>query len=159
MKKTVSVLSILLIASACQKNATGGNNQIKNADWLLGTWENKSEFGTLTESWQKVNDSIFKGQSYFLNLSNDTVHSETIVLKQTNDKLIYQTTIIGQNDNQAVAFPLSTTTENTLVFENTKHDYPQKITYTKKSEKSIIAEISGKQLGKESKEQFEMTKK
>jgi hypothetical protein len=46
-----------------------------------------------------------------------------------------------------------------LVFENKEHDFPQKITYTKISNDSIVAEISGMKDGKQSKESYPMKKK
>ncbi|WP_307293758.1 hypothetical protein [Flavobacterium sp. SORGH_AS_0622] len=46
-----------------------------------------------------------------------------------------------------------------MVFENPKHDYPQKITYTKGPNNTLTAEISGKLNGKPSSEKFVMTKK
>jgi hypothetical protein len=45
-----------------------------------------------------------------------------------------------------------------LVFENPKHDYPKKITYTQITEDSLEAEISGILEGKASSEKFSMKK-
>jgi hypothetical protein len=45
-----------------------------------------------------------------------------------------------------------------LVFENPKHDYPKKITYTKINDDSLVAEISGILDGKPSSEKFSMKK-
>jgi hypothetical protein len=49
-------------------------------------------------------------------------------------------------------------TEKQMVFENPKHDYPQKITYNQIRKDSLIASISGVQLGKPSSEKYEMKK-
>ena len=72
--------------------------------------------------------------------------------------LTYTATIKGQNDDKAVAFNLTTATEKQLVFENGKHDYPKKISYTQISKDSLIAEISGMQQGKPSTEKYRMGK-
>jgi hypothetical protein len=48
---------------------------------ILGNWESKSDEGTLTESWSKVNDSTFQATSYFIK-EKDTIHFETITLQQ-----------------------------------------------------------------------------
>ena len=81
------------------------------------------------ETWKKVNDSTFKAESYFIK-EKDTLHFETIILQQKGEKLTYNATVKGQNNDKAVAFNLTSATEKKLVFENPKHDYPQKITYT-----------------------------
>jgi hypothetical protein len=72
--------------------------------------------------------------------------------------LTYTATVEGQNDDKPVAFKLTTATEKQMVFENPKHDYPQKISYTQITPDSVVAKISGIQQGKPSSEQFSMKK-
>ena len=95
----------------------------------MGNWENKSVDGNLTENWKKVNDSTFQAQSYFIK-EKDTLHFESIILQQKGENLTYTATVKGQNNDKPVAFKLTTATEKQMVFENPKHDYPQKISYT-----------------------------
>ena len=106
----------------------------------------------------KENDSTFNGNSYFIN-TKDTVHFESIKLTQKTEELIYVATVVGQNDDKAVDFKLTSDADNTFTFENPTHDYPQKITYKKVNETNLVATISGKQQGKESQESYPMSKK
>jgi hypothetical protein len=82
---TASLSLYLLILMDC--NNTGKSlpddnySRTKGFDWLVGTWENQSKEGTLTEVWTKMNDSTFSGQSYFV-AGNDTSFSESISLVQ-----------------------------------------------------------------------------
>ena len=156
-QKTTLILLLLAIVS-CKKTETIEKDKIKIADWLIGTWENKSEDGVLTESWQKVNDSTFSATSYFIK-NDDTLHSEKITLSQHSEMLMYSATVNGQNNDKAIDFGSTTTTENKLVFENPSHDYPQKITYTKNANNTLTAEISGNLQGKMTTEKFVMSKK
>jgi len=64
MKKAILILVITLTFASCQKSKEV--SKIVVADWLLGNWENKSKDGDLLESWKKVNDSIYDGESYFI---------------------------------------------------------------------------------------------
>jgi len=82
-----------------------------------------------------------------------------VILEQKNDSLFYKVTVKGQNNNEAVAFYLTTADDDQLVFENPKHDFPNKITYSKISNDSLVAEISGMKDGKESKESYPMKKR
>lgn len=157
MQKIVSTLSLLLIVSACQKDTTAEKNLIKKADWLIGNWENKTNLGTLSENWKKVNDSTFKAKSLFIK-DKDTIHKETILLQQKGEILIYTTNIKGQNDNKSIRFELNTETENELLFENIKNDYPQKISYKKTANNSLTTQISGVQFGKPSAEKYTLVK-
>ena len=159
MKNKIIILLFLLAFTACKNSDSEGTekDKIKLAHWLLGNWENKSVEGSLTENWEKVNDSTYKATSYFAN-EKDTLHFETINLEQKGEVLTYIATIKGENDDKPVAFNLTISTEKQLVFENLKHDYPQKISYSQISKDSIVAEISGIQQGKPSTEKYLMAR-
>ncbi|MCV9930850.1 DUF6265 family protein [Flavobacterium sp. LS1R47] len=158
MFQKITLILLLLAIVSCKKTETPEKDKIKAADWLIGKWENVTPQGTLTETWNKVNDSTFQGSSFFIK-GKDTIHFESIKLQQNGEILTYNATVKGQNNDEAVAFKLTNSTEKGLVFENPKHDYPQKISYTKDANNTLTAEISGIQLGKPSSEKYLMTKK
>ena len=155
MKKVILSLLIILTFASCQKSKEV--SKIVVADWLLGNWENKSPEGNLFESWKKVNDSLFIGESYFIK-GKDTLHSEKIQMKQKGEALFYIATVKGQNNDKPVTFVRNDTIEKQLVFENPKHDFPQKISYSMITKDSIVIQISGIQQGKPSSERFSMKK-
>tara|TARA_R110000868_G_scaffold146220_2_gene366951 strand:+ start:4470 stop:4958 length:489 start_codon:yes stop_codon:yes gene_type:complete len=160
MFKKITLLLLIATLLSCKKSDSSDKNEkdkIKTAHWLLGTWENKTAEGNLSESWEKVNDSTYEGQSYFIK-GKDTIHFETIQLQQKGEELIYNATVQGQNEDKPIPFKLTKTSEKELVFENPKHDYPQKISYKNVSKDSLITEISGMQSGKPSSEKYVMTK-
>lgn len=149
----------LFVLIGCQNKSEKQFEKLEKMNWLIGQWENTTPEGHLTETWSKVNDSTFSGQAYFILKEKDTVHSESIVLTQVSEDLIYRPTVKGQNNDEPVDFKLTSDTENSFSFENPNHDYPQKIVYKKVSEKSLVATISGKEQGKTSTESYQMTKK
>ncbi len=157
MRKKITFLFLAIGLFSCKNSDKNEKEKIKAVHWLLGKWENKTNDGTLSEIWEKVNDSTFKGQSYFIK-DKDTLHFETILLQQNGENLTYKTIIKGQNNDEAVSFLLNTEIENQWFFENPKHDYPQKISYTPTNKNSMVAKISGIQQGKPSSEQYTMTK-
>ena len=150
------LLIVVFTVFSCQnsKNKT----KIIGADWILGTWENKSDEGTLLESWKKLNDSVFVGESYFIN-EKDTLHSEQMQLKQKGEKLFYISKIKGQNSDKPVTFPQNIEIEKQLVFENPTNQYPRKISYKPTGKEKITIQVSGIQLGKPSLDNFVMKKK
>ncbi|MDI5886281.1 MULTISPECIES: DUF6265 family protein [Flavobacterium] len=155
-RKTTLILLLLVIVS-CKNSDSNKNEKIKAASWLLGNWENKSADGNLTENWEKLNDSTFQAQSYYIK-EKDTVHFESIILQQKGENLTYTATVKGQNNDKPVVFKLTTATDKQVSFENLKHDYPQKISYSQITPDSLVAKISGIQQGKSSSEQFSMKK-
>lgn len=158
MFQKITLLTLIIAFVSCQKKETVEKDKIKKADWLIGNWENTTPEGVLSENWQKLNDSTFNASSYFIK-GKDTLHFETIVLTQKGETLTYFATVKGQNEDKAIAFPSTVESDKQLVFENSKHDYPQKITYTKGANNTLTAEISGNLNGKPSTEKFVMTKK
>ena len=156
--KTIYGIVVFALIVSCQKKSEKKFDKLDKMQWLVGSWEQKLPEGTLIENWEKENDSTFIGGSYFVK-GKDTIHSENVVLTQKNEDLFYIPTVIGQNNDEPVTFKLTSDIENTFVFENPTHDYPQKITYKKVNDTNLLASISGKQQGKESKESYPMKKK
>jgi Domain of unknown function (DUF6265) len=133
-------------------------SDIKKAGWLIGSWQNVSENEISAEIWEKKNDSTFSAKSYVI-VKNDTVFSESIRIEQRGNSLFYIPTVKEQNQGHAVEFVLVSSNEDQLVFENLKHDFPQKISYNKITNDSILAEISGIVEGKNKTVRFPFTRR
>ena len=96
-KKTVlAIFSVIIFCSWSLQP----KNEIKNAEWLIGTWENKTPNGTIYETWAKVSDIEFSGKSYMLK-EKDTIVFETIRLIQENNNLFYIPKVKNQNDSSS----------------------------------------------------------
>jgi hypothetical protein len=155
MKKVIPFLVTILLFASCQKSKEV--SKIVGADWLLGKWEHKSDAGNLLEIWKKVNDSIYNGESYFIK-GEDTLHFEKIQMKQKGEDLFYIATVKGQNNDKPITFKHNDTIPKLLVFENTKHDFPQKIMYSQIRKDSIVIQISGIQQDKPSSIRYSLKK-
>ncbi|MDH6253394.1 hypothetical protein M2347_003121 [Chryseobacterium sp. H1D6B] len=128
---------------------------IQKAEWLIGTGENKTQKGSIYETWTKAGNNEFSGKSYSVK-DKDTIVFENIRLVQENKRLFYIPVVNNQNEGLPVRFVAKTISENQLVFENPQHDFPQIIAYTKISSDSLIAEISGTKNGQKRKQTFPM---
>lgn len=158
--KGIGFIILLFGLVSCQnKSDKKEYTQLDKMNWIIGNWENNLPEGKLTETWTKANDSTYHAVTLLIK-EKDTLHYETVVLAQKGETLLYSPTVKGQNDEQPVNFKLTETkTENEFVFENPKHDYPQKIVYKKVNNNQLVATISGKQQGKLSSESYSMQKK
>ncbi|MBL4710418.1 MAG: hypothetical protein JKY48_18465 [Flavobacteriales bacterium] len=150
--KLFSVVFGSIILCSC---ATQHKQEIKKAEWLIGTWENKTDQGSVYETWTKVNNNEFSGKSYVVN-ENDTIVFETIQLIQEQDDLFYIPKVEEQNEGLPIRFALNTISDSVFVFKNTQHDFPKIISYSKINADSLVAEISGTQDGQELKQTFPM---
>ena len=65
----------------------------------------------------------------------------------------------SQNNEAPVTFYCTKISENEIVFENPKHDFPSKIVYKLITKDSIVASIHGINKGKEVSEFFPMKRK
>jgi hypothetical protein len=158
------VLAVTTCFISCDKYDAKGNliksyDELEKAKWLLGEWEKKDSLGTLKEIWTTQDDSSYVGQSYYFQNEKDTLHNEQIELTQDGGHLIYRATVKGENNDEAVPFQMTKSEDSLLIFENPKHDYPQKIQYKLMKNGSLIATISGKQNKKSSSESYLMMKK
>lgn len=129
--------------------------QLENANWFIGKWENLTETARFEEIWSKVNDSTFLGESIVV-IARDTVFYEKMDLFQKNDSLILKISVKDQNKEKPVSFYMTKSNDNQLVFENPKHDFPNKIVYNKINSDSIVATIEGIKKGKTQSETFPM---
>jgi hypothetical protein len=155
MKKAILILILALTFTSCGKSKEV--SKIVDADWLLGKWENNSKDGYLLETWKKVNDSVYDGESYFIK-GKDTLHFEKIQMKQKGEELFYISTIKGQNNDKPIPFKHNDSIEKQLVFENPKNDFPQKIMYSQITKDSIVIQVSGIEQGKPSSTKYSLKK-
>ena len=130
-------------------------NNIKKAEWLIGTWENKTSKGSIYETWNQKNNLEFSGKSYILK-EKDTVVFENIQIVQDKKEVFYIPTVKNQNGGLPIRFTAKTISEKQLIFENPGHDFPQVISYTKTGEDMLIAEISGTKNGQKRSQIFPM---
>lgn len=163
-KLSISLLTILLLSIvSCNKYDANGNiiknyDELEKANWMLGEWEKTDSLGKLREIWERLDDSTFVGLSYYIQNEKDTLHNEQVELMQNGDHLIYTATIKGENNDSPIPFQMTKDEDSLLVFENPKHEYPQKIQYKLMKNGSLVATISGKQNGKNSAENYPMNK-
>lgn len=131
---------------------------IQKTNWLLGRWRvNLGNDLIMYEEWKKNSELIYNGRSYMLN-EGDTNLFETIQIRQIKDSLFYAPAVLNQNEGREISFQLTFLSDTAFVFENPNHDFPKRIAYTKVSNDSLVAIVSGKSMGIDKKEKFEMKK-
>ncbi len=155
-----SLSMTLLLTYSCQNSETAppGKEQtrLEKAEWLLGRWENNSEQGNMSETWVKDGEDAYSAETFVL-AGVDTVFKEHSRLEETGKTLQCVISIPGENNDKPVTFTMTKQTDDMILFENPKHDFPTAIRYELKGD-SVIAEISGTLEGKPAKERFPMVK-
>jgi hypothetical protein len=108
-------------------------------DHLEGTWQLKNH--PVIEQWSLLADRL-EGRVFSF-LESDTTITETLRIFQQYDALWYEATVLDQNDGKPVLFKLTETTENSWLFENREHNFPQNIKYKFQYADTLVATIEG----------------
>ena len=145
-KKIVYILfPVLLLNFNYQKEQ---ELTLTNFEWLHGTWKLETEKTTTFETWTKVSESTFEGVSHTISkVESDTVFTEFLRIVKMGDSIFYIPKV--PENKYPIPFKLIKFKKNTASFENTDHDFPQKIVYYLKSKDNIVSTISGKENGEE----------
>lgn len=100
------------------------------AEELIGDWVDSTSSDTFLvhESWKATNDSTLDGRGQVM-AGNDTVFIELLKLERRAGVLIYSALPGGQVKGIWTSFQGTTSSGDTLFFENPAHDFPQRIRY------------------------------
>ncbi|MBB2146212.1 hypothetical protein GM921_11995 [Pedobacter sp. LMG 31464] len=156
MKKYL-ILLVFGVAFHLSANAQK-NSSLQQFSFILGNWEMKTTKGKITESWVQ-NKVELSGKSYRHTLNGDSVLMETLLIKKINGNFYYCSNVNGQNNGETVNFKLISTENNTFVFENATHDFPQRIVYQNLGKDELLAWIEGERNGKKGKSEFRYQRK
>lgn len=120
-----------------------------------GTWKMKNSNGYSCEKWIKVNNYELASIAF------DIKGKDTTVLERV--RLIYKAGIISYNVTGAKSgdknsFKLTSAKNNQFIFEDPKHDFPQRIVYHFVKPNYLHAWIDGTYKGKSEKYDFWYTR-
>lgn len=125
----VCVLIALAVLMVPLPAAGAGECQsLDKLDWLLGDWTTSPTRIVIRESWRRVSDATFEGESITTSVADGTVvNYETLRLVAMSDAVFYIAKVT-END-LPVPFRLTRCSGDVAVFENPAHDAPQRLIY------------------------------
>jgi hypothetical protein len=127
--------------------AAGEMRGLDQLEWMLGVWHMETPKVKVEETWRKLGDRTFEGDSVTRSKADGKILArESIILAEMGGEIFY---IARPSQNPyPVAFRLVLLQARTAVFENPQHDFPQKITYSRNQDGSLDASVEGPQDGK-----------
>jgi hypothetical protein len=150
------VLGISAIVSTGQTEPAAEKPTLQTLSWLTGTWHWEKDGRSGTEVWMSPEGGTMVGMSRTIS-KGKTAEYELLLLRQDDKGGI--TYVARPVDQKEVPFKMTSGSATEAVFENPKHDFPQKITYTLNADGSMLAAIEGKQKGKTRRLEFPFQKK
>lgn len=119
-------------------------NKMQSFKWLEGSWVmKKKNGGHIMENWHAYNDSTMLGESLGFSISGQSSVLENLKLSYQSGTYYYTSRVSGQNNNQEVAFKITSHSEKGFIAEKPDHDFPKRITYELVTKDSIHAFIDG----------------
>jgi hypothetical protein len=138
------------VGRSARPTSTGASaNPLSPFAWLVGCWEGRRGGLVTREHWMPDAGRLMLGMARTVR-EGRVINYETIRLEVDTDGStpLYVPTPSGQKEAR---FRLTSQADSKWTFENPAHDYPQKITYERKADGSLLARIEGidaKQSGK-----------
>jgi hypothetical protein len=112
---------------------------------LDGVWFMSTDRGDRLEIWKRQNDSTLTGRDIRIKPENgDTVLLETLRMERRGNEIIFSVQSKTQNNNQPVAYSLTTADYDGYLFENATHEEIQKIRYNLLGNREVQVTTEGK---------------
>lgn len=125
--------------------------------WLLGSWKHEAATSMTYETWRKLSDRTFEGESWRVSkATQQRVFGEALLLAEMASEIFYLPKV--PENQYPVAFKLTASGAQEAVFENPKHDFPQKIHYKLNADGSLTAVVEGVANGQPRRLEFHYTK-
>lgn len=147
-------LVFLVLLSLHSAGFAQSDSQFGKFSFLIGNWSYAGQKETIIEKWEWSKKSGLNGISYSINHSGDSVLLETISIHKEGNEIYYTPTGHQPGNTSTVPFKLVSDKEDTYIFENRNHDFPQRIVYRKLSDSELLAWIEGTINGKLKKIEF-----
>ncbi|WP_230142903.1 MULTISPECIES: DUF6265 family protein [unclassified Pedobacter] len=153
MKRTRLIFMALILICFCT-DVIAQKNPSKTFAFIMGSWEMQTAKGKIVEQWVQNPDKTLSGKSYRINAKGDSALTETLKIKKIGKDTFYCSTVTGQNEGKETCFKLIATKDETYVFEDKIHDFPQRIVYQNQGKNDLLAWIEGELNGKSRKSEF-----
>lgn len=150
MRKALFFIVCLLSFSCSNKKPV-----IADFTWIEGKWTGSSEGMEFFEQWKPLQGNLLEGQGGAIS-GSDTVFSEKIKIEQRGEEIFYIPNV--PENGGPVDFKFTGYKKDSIVFENPKHDFPQRVVYFRLPNNKLYACIDGLKAGKYSRIEFSYQK-
>jgi hypothetical protein len=145
MHKSRIVISIVILALVGFSVGLGAKaKDLSGLAWMAGNWSGVQGGVEMEEFWQEPRGNIMLGLHRDV-AGGRTVSFEFLRIEATPEAIIYWASPGGR---PATPFRLIEQKEKRVVFENAKHDFPQRVIYWLGDDGALHAKIEGRMNGK-----------
>jgi hypothetical protein len=128
--------------------------RIDRVAWLQGCWELRNGDRVVEETWLRPRASSMLGAGRTTR-GERLVEYEFVLIRESGNQLAYEA---HPSEQDSAIFMSTTIGERAIVFENLKHDFPQRIGYERRTPDSLLAWVEGPQGGQTKRIEFPYAK-
>lgn len=134
------ILGTCMVAGALSTAARAqvADVQLQQLSWLVGCWGPDDEQTGSSEQWQLVDGKTLAGSSESLRKGRVVGHESMRIAPDEQGRLTYYAHPEGQAET---AFVLSSLDSGEAVFDNSGHDFPQRIVYQSLAPDAMLARL------------------
>jgi hypothetical protein len=114
--------------------------QLVKLAWLAGSWRMEKAGRVVEEIWMAPSGGVMLGLSRTVVKGRVTEYEFMQIREGPGGELFFVAAPSGQKE---AAFQLLSLADNSVIFENLQHDFPQRILYTRGADGSVLAAIEG----------------
>lgn len=141
MKKIVFFTFCILSFSCGNKKVT-----LSDLTWLEGKWVGITPEGTtFFEKWKLLEGNLLDGEGGEIS-GSDTIFSEKLKIEQRGEDIFYVPNV--KENGGPIDFKFTGYKQDSVVFENPQHDFPQRVVYFRLPNNKLYACIDGLKAGK-----------
>jgi hypothetical protein len=138
------LLFVYAISMAAAASADEKKPALDDLAWLTGSWSEKKEGVETEEHWIAPKGGIMLGVNRTTREKGKTSHEFLRIMERPDGGIAY----LAQPSGAAITvFPLKELKGKHVVFENPKHDFPQRIIYRLDEQGRLVARIEGETNG------------
>ena len=135
VRMRIAIVGVLLAGLSASAQAPTGIDRVA---WMAGCWSLASEGRTVEEQWMAPSGGSMLGISRTVK-DGRLLEFEFVVLRERGEGLVYVAHPSGQPGGE---FPMKSLDASSVIFENTQHDFPQRIGYRRDGD-NVAAWIEG----------------
>lgn len=152
MRGTCGVVGMLLSAGVLLPAHAG---QLNALSWLAGCWRNPRGEAGSGEYWQPLAGETMLGVGRTVR-NGRTVEYEFLSLREDEQgRAVYTAVPSGQKETSFVALEVD---DGVATFENSMHDFPQRIIYRRSNGAAMVVRIEGVRQGQRRSVEFQFVR-
>ena len=133
-----SIINLMVLLSFILNAQSSDTFKVKQLNWLSGYWTAENGGTRMEEIWLPESNGLLIGL-HRDSFGSDKTFFEYLRIEQLNDTIVYKASPRGV---EPTSFYLKSMDKHSVVFENLKHDFPQRIIYVLKGD-TLHARIEG----------------